>query len=95
MAGGWGPWPHQFFKNVGFSDTLMLRRKMFRLLLLVKTKVSNSVGKSLNLAPALQVPNSMIFNVVQQRREKYLAPALQVPNTFLASAVQHSPRKDN
>ena len=36
-----------------FSEILMLRRKIFRLLLLVEIKVSNFIGKSLNLAPLL------------------------------------------
>ena len=42
--GGQGAMSHQTF-----SRNLMLRRKIFGLLLLEKMKVSNFVGKSLNL----------------------------------------------
>ena len=40
-----------FFEIVGFSEVLMLRQKIFRLLLLLKALVSNFIGKSLNIAP--------------------------------------------
>jgi len=55
VAGG-GKGDHgssNFFDIVGFSEILMLRRKIFGLLLLVRTKASNFVGKSMNLAPLL------------------------------------------
>ena len=45
-----------FFKKIiVFSEILMLRRKILRLLLLVKTKIKvlNLIGKSLDLAPLL------------------------------------------
>ena len=45
------------FEIVGFSEILLLCRKIFWLLLLVNVKVANLIGKSLNLAhPSLQVP---------------------------------------
>ena len=50
-AGGYGP--SSFFDVVGFSEILVLSRKVLGLLLLVKTKASNFIGKSLNLAPLL------------------------------------------
>ena len=46
-----GDRPSKFFEIVGYSETLMLRRKIFALLLLVKIKASNFIGKSLNLGP--------------------------------------------
>ena len=46
-----------FLEIVRFSEILMLRRKIFGLLLLVKMKGSNFIGESLNMAhPTLQVP---------------------------------------
>ena len=56
--GGRGQRPPNFFEILGFSEILMFRRKMFGLLLLVK--VSNFIGKSLNLVPPiLQVPHHL------------------------------------
>ena len=43
----------QFFPNLGFLEILMVRWKIFRLLPLVKIKISNFNGKLLNLAPLL------------------------------------------
>ena len=40
-----------FFDIVGFLEILMLCWKIFGLLLLVKIKVLNSIGKSLSLPP--------------------------------------------
>ena len=51
---GQGAMPSNFYEIVGFSEILMHRRKIFGLLLLLRTKVSNFIGKSLNLA--LQAP---------------------------------------
>ena len=48
-AGGHGP--SSFFDIVGVFETLMVSWKTFGLLLLVKVKVLNFIGKSLNLAP--------------------------------------------
>ena len=48
-----GHGPSNFSNIVGFSEILMHCRKVFGLLLLVKTKVSNFIGKSLNLVPLL------------------------------------------
>ena len=45
--------PPNFFEIFGFSEMLMLRQKTVGLLLLVKTKISNFIAKSLNLAPLL------------------------------------------
>ena len=42
--------PPNFFEIIGFSIILMFCRKIVCLLLLVTTKVSNLIGKSLNLA---------------------------------------------
>ena len=54
MAGEGGDYgPSNFFDIVQFPEILMLRRKIFVLLLLVKTNFSNFIGKSLNLAPLL------------------------------------------
>ena len=39
------------FEIIGFSEILMFRRKIFGLLLLVKIKVPNIVGKSFELGP--------------------------------------------
>ena len=62
-AGGHGP--SNCFDIVGFSEILMLRRNIFELLLLIKAKVSNFIGKSLNLAPLLyrchDVPEALPF----------------------------------
>ena len=45
-----------FIKIVGFSEILIFRRKILRLLLLVMIKVLNFIRKVLNLAPpTLQV----------------------------------------
>ena len=50
MAGGQGvPWHPNFFEIVGFSEIFLLRRKIFRILLLVKI----FIGKLLNLPPPL------------------------------------------
>ena len=40
-----------FLEIVGFSEILMLARQIVGLFLLVKTKVSNFIGKSSNLPP--------------------------------------------
>ena len=40
-----------FFKIVEASEILMLHRKIFALLTLVKIKLLNFIGKSLSLAP--------------------------------------------
>ena len=53
MTGGQGGHGPKFFEIVGFSEVLMLRQKIFRLLLLVKALVSNFIGKSSNIAPLL------------------------------------------
>ena len=47
-AGDYGP--PKFSEIIGYSEILMLRWKIFGLLLLVRTKVLNFIGKSLNLA---------------------------------------------
>ena len=40
-----------FFEIVEFSEILMLRRKIYEILLLVQTKVSNFIGKSSTWPP--------------------------------------------
>jgi len=53
-----------FLEIVGFSEILMLRRKIFGLLLLVKMKGSNFIGESLNMAhPTLQVPRRPWYQI--------------------------------
>ena len=52
MAGGQGgDGLPNLFKVVEFSEVLMFRRTIFRLLLLIKIKVLNFIGTSLNLTP--------------------------------------------
>ena len=43
-----GPWPLKFFRYRRTFGNLMLPRTIFELLLLLKRKVSNFIGKSLN-----------------------------------------------
>ena len=52
MAGAEG-YGLQFFEIVQFSDILMFHRKIFGLLMLVKIKVLNFIGKFVNLALSL------------------------------------------
>ena len=60
MAEGAGGHAPNFFEIVGFPKILMLQRKLFGILLLVKIKVSNFIGKSLNLPlSTLQVPQPL------------------------------------
>ena len=56
------PWPLQFFRNRRNFGSLSILWENVRLLLFVKLRVSNFIGKSLNLAaPTLQVPRCLWF----------------------------------
>ena len=60
MAGGRGHGP-QLFGNCLISE-MLFHQKIFRLLLLVKIKVLNFIGKSLKIAlPNLQVPWGLCY----------------------------------
>ena len=62
------------FKVIGFSKVLMLRRKIFGLLLLVQIKVSHFIGKSLNLAiPTLQLPRRL-WNQHTLKKNVFIIP---------------------
>ena len=53
-----------FLEIVRFSEILMLRRKIFGLLLLVKMKGSNFIGESLSVNhPTLQVPRRPWYQI--------------------------------
>ena len=53
MAGSKGAMAPYILKIIEYSEILMCRAKIFRLLVLAKIKVLNYTGKSLNLAPLI------------------------------------------
>jgi len=70
---GAGAMDPQIFEIVGVLEILIFRRKIFRVLLLLRIKVSNFIGKSLILAPStLQVPCRLWFLVFTSSTKQLL-----------------------
>ena len=59
--------PQIIFDIARFSEILMLRRKIFEFLLLVKRKVSNFIGKPLSLAPLFYTVVSYDFKELEMK----------------------------
>ena len=64
---GWGQgaMSHKFFEIVGFSETFMFCRKMFGLLMLVKIKVSNVIGKLLSLPLLYRCHDASVLKYIE------------------------------
>ena len=99
---GKGPYP-PLFEIFGFYDILLFRRNIFGLLLLVKIKVLNFIGKSLNLThstlqayPTLQMPRRLFiwhyYNRFLPFHLRTVTPFLETFGVTIRKHI-HSPHK--